>query len=519
MQLDQCLYCTRFEPVIGQMYEIMNDLGANVAGILDDNQMAYSNMDKYVEQNRSEKYHTTTEKAKIDLTTVKQKNQAEAEPFASTWGKGIAMDWKLVPVEDQKTHINWRQSINDDGSALKRLASWYGNATNAGANIVGGNLTNSIGDKMKKNKEAMDGNSNSKIQSYIDPGKSYPVNLDEIQNRLKDGWMQHLQELSKANSGIDPLTIGIVAYVDGSTDLDGIAKKLGEIESTLGVKNPPLTIAAYKCGIETIMGNDKLPRIDDVVNPDSVSSSGSSGSSGSGKTAGKTFKDHNGKEQQGETYHLNWDNRDTWYYTEFAEPLAVNNTANGGNADNMTFFPKVCYAYCSVLPLCVTSEYDGDWAAFPFTQDQLSGGGEFDFTSKYGERDGRIHHGIDIQCAHGTEIHAVQDGTVVDPSGWGPADCNAVIIQHENNIVSKYLHNSEICVSPGQTVSKGDVVSKVGGWGGGHDGTYPDHLHLEIGTNGLAGSDTNPITYYPKLADCEPERGNHWYDLVNHSMH
>ena len=39
VQIDQCLYCTRYEPIAGQMYEIMNDLGTNVATILDDNQM------------------------------------------------------------------------------------------------------------------------------------------------------------------------------------------------------------------------------------------------------------------------------------------------------------------------------------------------------------------------------------------------------------------------------------------------------------------------------------------------
>ena len=107
IQLDQCLTCTRFEPIYGQVYECMNDLGANVASILDDNQMAYSNMDKYVEQNRVEQYHDENEKASIDLATVQLKSDTSYNDreFKQRWGNGIAMDWKLVPKEQQKPHI------------------------------------------------------------------------------------------------------------------------------------------------------------------------------------------------------------------------------------------------------------------------------------------------------------------------------------------------------------------------------------------------------------------------------
>ena len=39
-----------------QVYEIMNDLGANVAAILDDNQMGYADMDDYVDLARTERF-------------------------------------------------------------------------------------------------------------------------------------------------------------------------------------------------------------------------------------------------------------------------------------------------------------------------------------------------------------------------------------------------------------------------------------------------------------------------------
>ena len=60
VQIDQCLNCIRYESVFRQCYELLNDLGANVASILDDNQMNYTNMESYIEQNRSENYHTET---------------------------------------------------------------------------------------------------------------------------------------------------------------------------------------------------------------------------------------------------------------------------------------------------------------------------------------------------------------------------------------------------------------------------------------------------------------------------
>lgn len=170
VQIDQCLNCTRYEPVFGQCYELLNDLGANVASILDDNQMSYTNMESYIEQNRSENYHTETEKASIDLSTITTKIEKSYndKDFKTRWGNGIQMKWDLVPKEQQKPHINWRQSINDDGSHLKRLASFPQNESNMGANIVNNSTYQNI---FKKNKEAMDGNTNSYLANWISDGK------------------------------------------------------------------------------------------------------------------------------------------------------------------------------------------------------------------------------------------------------------------------------------------------------------------------------------------------------------
>ena len=498
IQLDQCLTCTRFEPIYGQVYELMNDLGSNVASILDDNQMAYSNMDKYVEQNRVEQYHDENEKASIDLATVQLKSDTSYNDreFKQRWGNGIAMDWKLVPKEQQKPHINWRQSINDDGSNLKRLASFPMNEQNAGSNLVTAGKT--MENLFIKNKQAMDSNSNSEIQNWISTGKQQGENVsDTLINKIKGGWAKEIRSAINGQQGLDSLAIACCAFISNN-DPSSIISKLVDIKGVTGVDNPALNIAAYMSGINAIMGDESsnIPRIDKVTKPNDNSIIST------------------------ETYHLNWENRDTWYWTEFAEPLSINAKKNGeSDSDVMPFFPKVCYLYCALLPYCKTSEYDGEWAAFPFDDNQIQNNSIY-FTSKYGPRNGRIHYGIDLQAPHGTEIHAIADGTVIDPSGWGAEDCNAVIIDHGNGITSKYLHCSSHAVSVGTSVTKGTIIAYVGSWGNGHDGAYDaDHLHLEIGTNGLNSSNQNPIDYYPLLADYQPERGNHYYDLANHVMY
>ena len=42
--LDQCLNCTRYEPILGQVYQILDDTGLNASIILDDMQMSYSDL-------------------------------------------------------------------------------------------------------------------------------------------------------------------------------------------------------------------------------------------------------------------------------------------------------------------------------------------------------------------------------------------------------------------------------------------------------------------------------------------
>lgn len=56
--IDQCLNCTRYEPIIGQMYDILDETGFNGSAILDDMQMSYMTLNDFENLNRVEKRST-----------------------------------------------------------------------------------------------------------------------------------------------------------------------------------------------------------------------------------------------------------------------------------------------------------------------------------------------------------------------------------------------------------------------------------------------------------------------------
>lgn len=80
MTMDQCLNCSRYEPIIGQIYDILDDSGLNLSQILDDGQMSYSDMNKYAELNEVNRIHSEKEPfAFSDTITVNEKLQAEVK--------------------------------------------------------------------------------------------------------------------------------------------------------------------------------------------------------------------------------------------------------------------------------------------------------------------------------------------------------------------------------------------------------------------------------------------------------
>ncbi len=111
--------------------------------------------------------------------------------------------------------------------------------------------------------------------------------------------------------------------------------------------------------------------------------------------------------------------------------------------------------------------------------------GNFRITSPFGYRTHPIfggksfHTGIDIGAKTGSPVVAANGGTVIK-AGWNNAYGNVVFIDHGGGTVTVYAHNSELLVSKGAVVSRGQQISKVGSTG---NSTGP-HLHFEVRQNG-----------------------------------
>ena len=111
-------------------------------------------------------------------------------------------------------------------------------------------------------------------------------------------------------------------------------------------------------------------------------------------------------------------------------------------------------------------------------------------TSPYGLRWGGsdFHPGIDIANEMGTPILATADG-IVEYAGWNSGGYgNMVDINHGNGIMTRYGHASQVIVSTGQHVTRGQVIALMGSTG---FSTGP-HVHYEVHVNGQR---VNPISY------------------------
>lgn len=98
------------------------------------------------------------------------------------------------------------------------------------------------------------------------------------------------------------------------------------------------------------------------------------------------------------------------------------------------------------------------------------------------------HFGIDIAAKENAEVKSIESGMVIS-SNWNPETGNVIIIQHKNNAISFYKHNSKLLKKVGSFVRKGEVIALVGNSGQLSDGP---HLHFELWQNGKA---VNPLDF------------------------
>ena len=489
VSLDQCLNCTRYEPLIGQVYDILSDAGDNLSAILDDNQMSYTTMDEYYKFRNLIERQTPMEAADLMTSDLGERNISEID-MDDEWGPGLAMDWALYPVELQQPHVN----PPVDGA----LASSAG--VNGGMALTNGGATANMLIEARNQIDASDSKAKQVGSEYAQ------THTDSVVSEVKAKVGSQIREYYKQKNittGQDQCLIAALMSVYGGQVGDTI-DKLENVKSTLkgrGVDNIVLHVMFYTMDQKYLFGEgseDTLPKRLDKVQAVTTNAS-----------AGENNNANNQTNQQ-QTNLISWDNITKWNWNEISKPLAININNDEKTVslpEQMLTFAKVVYLYKELVGKCSASRFDTAEWGFPFTEEQIASaeiGLNHPTNGEFGnQRSNHMHNGVDIGVFGGADrksnggsesqlmrqpIHAARDGVVSwlihngDSAGGGGGNCMS--IQHDNGYSSCYMHLSSFAVQQNQKVTRGEVIGYTGGSGGSTLIDYDEHLHFEIRPDG-----------------------------------
>lgn len=122
--VDQCLNCTRYEPILGQVYAILDEAGTNVTQTIDDMQLAYMNISDYNAMNKIEAFPTSPLQANLKKDAsktpkpfsegkwkdtdkeIKAKGKKPEDAKKKDYKNGFVMDWTPTQLETHTPSIN-----------------------------------------------------------------------------------------------------------------------------------------------------------------------------------------------------------------------------------------------------------------------------------------------------------------------------------------------------------------------------------------------------------------------------
>lgn len=107
----------------------------------------------------------------------------------------------------------------------------------------------------------------------------------------------------------------------------------------------------------------------------------------------------------------------------------------------------------------------------------------------------RMHEGIDLAAPRGTPVYATGNAVVIR-AGWRPGYGQLIELNHGFGYKTRYGHLSQMYVSAGDSVTRGQVIGEVGNTGV----SVGSHLHYEVR---FRDNTVNPIHYFNK--DMTPE--------------
>jgi murein DD-endopeptidase MepM/ murein hydrolase activator NlpD len=86
------------------------------------------------------------------------------------------------------------------------------------------------------------------------------------------------------------------------------------------------------------------------------------------------------------------------------------------------------------------------------------------------------HFGVDVAAPKNTAVKAAADGVVIS-AGYAVETGYGISIQHPNNVITMYKHNSVLLKQTGTAVKAGEAIAIIGNSG---ENTSGPHLHFEL---------------------------------------
>lgn len=103
----------------------------------------------------------------------------------------------------------------------------------------------------------------------------------------------------------------------------------------------------------------------------------------------------------------------------------------------------------------------------------------------------KSHFGIDVAAPTNTAVKAAADGVVI-LAGYTVETGYSIAIQHPNNVVTMYKHNSVLLKQAGTPVKAGEAIAIIGNSG---ENTTGPHLHFELWYKGRAVDPADYINF------------------------
>jgi hypothetical protein len=334
-------------------------------------------------------------------------------------------------------------------------------------------------------------------QEYIEP------RTETFIHNMKSDLAKKIKDLcqSRGMDKLDNILVASIVLVTGEA-AETVTTKLSDVIKALsaqGVDNIILATTFYNLDTKYLFGSnvdieDKtFPRRLDKVTKLVESIDAESGTSSMIEVG----------------FGLDWSKVNDWDWVDIIEPLNINVTGNqtiSSLVGELTYIPKIIYTYCAIRGAAGNSTFDSMSydMGFPFFEEQL---GKVRYAAAFdniGNKEGRLHYGIDLAAEAGLEIHAAADGIV--SYAWDASDGNGggnrVAIQHANGLYTVYMHMADMIMQAGQSVTRGQMIGHVGYTGRcippNADGA---HLHFQVNTNINSNSkgSIDPARVYERL--------------------